>query len=40
VVIESGSIIGASTVVNKNVGEFDVVAGVPMKILKNRRTQG
>jgi acetyltransferase-like isoleucine patch superfamily enzyme len=37
VIIESGSIIGASTVVNKNVGEFDVVAGVPMKVLKNRR---
>lgn len=37
VVIESGSIIGASTVVNNNVGEFDVVAGVPMKVLKNRR---
>lgn len=37
VAIESGSIIGASTVVNKNVGEFDVVAGVPMKVLKNRR---
>ena len=37
VAIESGSIIGASTVVNKNIGEFDVVAGVPMKVLKNRR---
>lgn len=38
VVIESGSIIGASTVVNKHIAEFDVVAGVPMKVLKNRRT--
>ncbi|MFT6406908.1 MAG: acetyltransferase-like isoleucine patch superfamily enzyme [Arenicella sp.] len=37
--IESGSIIGASTVVNKNIAEFDVVAGVPMKVLKNRRTE-
>lgn len=34
-----GSIIGASTVVNKNVGDFDVVAGVPMKVLKNRQTE-
>jgi acetyltransferase-like isoleucine patch superfamily enzyme len=37
VIVESGSIIGASTVVNKHVGEFDVVAGVPMKVLKNRQ---
>ena len=35
--IGSGSIIGASTVVNKNVGDYDVVAGVPMKLLKNRQ---
>ncbi len=35
--VESGSIIGASTVVNKDVGEFDIVAGVPMKVLKNRK---
>lgn len=35
--IEQSSIIGASTVVNKNIGEFDVAAGVPMKILRNRK---
>lgn len=35
--IGTGSIVGASTVVNKPVGDFDVVAGVPMKVLKNRR---
>jgi len=34
--IGSGSIIGASTVVNKNVKALDVVAGVPMKIIKSR----
>ncbi len=38
--ILSGSIIGASTVVNKDIAEFDVVAGVPMKILKNRKDNG
>jgi len=38
--ILSGSIIGASTVVNKDIAEFDVVAGVPMKILKNRNDNG
>jgi len=37
--IGSGSIVGASTLVNKPVGDFDVVAGVPMKVLKNRRDQ-
>lgn len=31
------SIIGASTVVNKAVGDYDVVAGVPMKKLKSRK---
>lgn len=38
VTIGTGSIVGASTVVNKNVADFDVVAGVPMKVLKNRQT--
>jgi len=37
--IGTGSIIGASTVVNKNVADFDVVAGVPMKVLKNRQVK-
>lgn len=35
--IGHSSIIGASTVVNKKVTEFEVVAGVPMKVLKNRQ---
>ena len=38
VTIGTGSIVGTSTVVNKSVGDFDVVAGVPMKVLKNRKT--
>jgi len=37
VTIGTGSIIGASTVVNKPVSDFDVVAGVPMRVLKNRQ---
>jgi acetyltransferase-like isoleucine patch superfamily enzyme len=37
VTIGHSSIVGASTVVNKNVSDFDVVAGVPMKVLKNRQ---
>lgn len=35
--VGTGSIIGASTVVNKSVADYDVVAGVPMRVLKNRR---
>lgn len=35
--IGTGSIVGASTVVNKDVVEFSVVAGVPMKVLKSRK---
>ena len=34
--IGSGSIIGASTVVNKDVETLTIVAGVPMKLIKNR----
>lgn len=34
--IGMGSIVGASTVVNKPVDEFSVVAGVPMKLIKTR----
>lgn len=37
VTIGSSSIVGASTLVNKTVGDFDVVAGVPMRVLKNRK---
>lgn len=37
--IGTGSIIGASTVVNKSVADYDVVAGVPMKVLKNRQQE-
>jgi maltose O-acetyltransferase len=36
--IGTGVIVGASTVVNKSINDFDVVAGVPMKIIKNRKT--
>lgn len=35
--IGTGSIIGASTVVNKRVIDYDVVAGVPMKTIKSRQ---
>ena len=35
--IGTGSIVGSSTVVNKAVADYDVVAGVPMRVLKNRR---
>lgn len=35
--IGDGCIVGANTVVNKNVDTESVVAGVPMKVLKNRR---
>lgn len=38
VTIGTGSIIGASTVVNKSVDDYAVVAGVPMKKLKSRQT--
>ena len=34
--IGTGSIVGASTVVNKSVDDFAVVAGVPMKVIKSR----
>jgi acetyltransferase-like isoleucine patch superfamily enzyme len=35
----TGSIIGASTVMNKAVADYDVVAGVPMKIIKSRKDE-
>ncbi|GAA6139113.1 hypothetical protein NBRC116583_28600 [Arenicella sp. 4NH20-0111] len=35
--VGTGSIVGASTLVNKNVGDYEVVAGVPMKKLKSRK---
>ena len=35
--IGTGSIIGASTLVNKKVDEYSVVAGVPMKFIKSRK---
>lgn len=37
--IGTGSIVGASTVVNKDVQAFDVVAGAPMKVIKSRKAQ-
>lgn len=36
--IGSDSIVGASTVVNKNIAAYSVVAGVPMQLLKSRQT--
>lgn len=36
--IGTGSIIGTSTVVNKDVDDYWVVAGVPMKKIKSRKT--
>jgi acetyltransferase-like isoleucine patch superfamily enzyme len=38
--IGEGSIIGASTVVNKPVPPYAMVAGVPMKLLKSRKQNG
>lgn len=38
--IGTGSIVGASSVVNKDVMDYDVVAGVPMKKLKSRKLEG
>ncbi len=37
VTVGTGSIVGASTVVNKDVADYDVVAGVPMAKIKSRR---
>ncbi len=37
--IGTGSIVGASTVVNKDVEAFDVVAGAPMKVIKSRKDE-
>ncbi len=36
--VGTGCIVGASCVVNKPVNDFDIVAGVPMKVLKSRAT--
>lgn len=36
VAIGSGAIVGASSVVNKDVADFEVVAGVPVKVIKKR----
>ncbi len=35
--VGTGAIVGASTVVNKNVIDFAVVGGVPMRVLKSRK---
>ena len=35
--IGTGAIVGASSVVNKSVADYDVVAGVPIKLIKNRK---
>ena len=36
VTIDSGAIIGANSLVNKNVGENEVVGGVPCRLIKKR----
>lgn len=35
--IGTGSILGASTVINKDVEEYSVVAGIPMKVIRSRK---
>ena len=35
--VGTGCIIGTSTVLNKSVADYDVVAGVPMRIIKSRK---
>lgn len=35
--IGTGSIVGTSTVVNKSVEDYQVVAGVPMRVIRSRR---
>jgi acetyltransferase-like isoleucine patch superfamily enzyme len=35
--IGRGSVIGAGSVVNKNVPEYSVVVGVPGRVIKNRK---
>ena len=37
VTVEGDSIIGASSVLNNNVAAFDIVAGVPAKIIRSRK---
>lgn len=37
VTIGTGTIIGTSAVVNKSVADYDIVAGVPAKVIRNRR---
>jgi len=38
VIIDNGAIIAAGSVVVKNVASFDIVAGVPAKVINNRLT--
>jgi acetyltransferase-like isoleucine patch superfamily enzyme len=38
VCVASSAIIGASSVVNKSVAAFDIVAGVPAKVLRSRKS--
>ena len=39
VTVGTGSIIGASTVVNKPIEDYAVVAGVPMKMIRSRKAK-
>lgn len=37
ITIKKGSILGANTLVNKNVNEYSIMGGVPAKLLKKRK---
>jgi len=38
VIIEEGAVVGAGAVVTKSVNKFDIVAGVPAKVIGNRKS--
>jgi acetyltransferase-like isoleucine patch superfamily enzyme len=38
VTIGNGAVIAAGSVVNKDVNDYDIVAGVPARVLGNRKT--
>ena len=39
VTVGNSTIIGASSVVNKSIKDFDIVAGVPGKVIRSRKDQ-